>query len=206
MKWLGTLLSVVLWSFLCLTQKNIEIPVVVKFGNQQVALNNQIEFGDSTLTITTLKFYLTVQDEKGHPIVRLIDWDENVNPVLTCTTASKIFIGTDSLTNVSGNVVGDLDPIHGMYWAWNSGYINFKLEGYWNGSIEQKFEYHIGGYRHPHATIRKIGTTVELTTELSIDLTSLFHFIIQENMVSIMTPGKNASYFANYLATCFQMR
>lgn len=24
---------------------------------------------------------------------------------------------------------GDLDPLNGMYWAWNSGYINMKIEG-----------------------------------------------------------------------------
>ena len=24
---------------------------------------------------------------------------------------------------------GDLDPLKGMYWTWQSGYINFKIEG-----------------------------------------------------------------------------
>ena len=38
-------------------------------------------------------------------------------------------LGVDSLLNVSGALGGDLDPTKGMYWAWNSGYINLKLEG-----------------------------------------------------------------------------
>jgi len=65
-------------------------------------------------------------------------------------------IGTDSITNVSGALDGDLDPIKGMYWAWNSGCINFKLEG--TRVISGKktpFEYHIGGYNGPQATAMK---------------------------------------------------
>lgn len=38
-------------------------------------------------------------------------------------------IGMDSIANVSGAFGSDLDPTNGMYWAWQSGYINFKLEG-----------------------------------------------------------------------------
>lgn len=41
----------------------------------------------------------------------------------------KFNLGIDSLTNVSGAMGGDLDPTNGMYWTWQSGYINFKLEG-----------------------------------------------------------------------------
>ena len=44
-------------------------------------------------------------------------------------TKVKFNLGIDSITNVSGAMGGDLDPTKGMYWTWQSGYINFKLEG-----------------------------------------------------------------------------
>ena len=55
-------------------------------------------------------------------------------------------IGIDSLTNVSGDLDGDLDPALGMYWAWNSGYINMKLEGKSSSckSVKKEFQFHIG--------------------------------------------------------------
>jgi hypothetical protein len=37
--------------------------------------------------------------------------------------------GIDSLTSTAGIQKGVIDPINGMYWAWQSGYVNFKIEG-----------------------------------------------------------------------------
>ncbi len=67
-------------------------------------------------------------------------------------------IGVDSLHNCSGAQSGALDPINGMFWAWNSGYIFLKLEG--KSSFCKTpgnfFEYHIGGYKQPGNCIRKV--------------------------------------------------
>ncbi|MEY4877355.1 MAG: hypothetical protein RL708_2505 [Bacteroidota bacterium] len=67
-------------------------------------------------------------------------------------------IGIDSLTNVSGAMADDLDPTKGMFWAWNTGYINAKLSGSSNSckTVHHAFEFHIGGYKHPFNTLRKI--------------------------------------------------
>jgi len=35
----------------------------------------------------------------------------------------------DSLANVSGAMSNDLDATKGMYWSWQSGFINLKIEG-----------------------------------------------------------------------------
>lgn len=43
----------------------------------------------------------------------------------------ELSIGVDSLKNHSGAQVGALDPINGMFWTWNQGYIFLKLEGYY---------------------------------------------------------------------------
>ena len=41
----------------------------------------------------------------------------------------SFIIGVDSLRNCSGLQEGALDPVKGMFWAWNTGYIFLKLEG-----------------------------------------------------------------------------
>lgn len=67
----------------------------------------------------------------------------------------RFVLGVDSLKSVSpaSERTGVLDPATGAsghYWAWNSGYIFFKMEGTSPaapvdpGSGEQRFEYHVG--------------------------------------------------------------
>lgn len=41
----------------------------------------------------------------------------------------KFYVGVDSVKNISGAQSGTLDPVYGMFWDWNSGYIYFKHEG-----------------------------------------------------------------------------
>jgi hypothetical protein len=69
--------------------------------------------------------------------------------------AIKFLVGVDSTDQVRGAQSGDLDPVKGMYWTWNSGYLTFKLEGYSPLSNEpaHMIAYHIGGYRHTYNTV-----------------------------------------------------
>lgn len=66
-------------------------------------------------------------------------------------------IGVDSSRNVSGAQTGSLDPVKGMFWTWNSGYIMAKLEGTspLSNQPNGKFEYHIGGFKGIENAIRK---------------------------------------------------
>ncbi|GAB2941981.1 hypothetical protein GCM10027048_03060 [Hymenobacter coalescens] len=66
-------------------------------------------------------------------------------------------IGVDSARNVAGAQTGALDPVHGMFWDWNSGYVYLRLTGSspqapGNGGLF----YDVAGFRHPHNTIRTI--------------------------------------------------
>ena len=49
-------------------------------------------------------------------------------------TSISFTIGIDSLHNCSGAQSGTLDPVNGMFWTWNTGYIFLKLEGHANSS------------------------------------------------------------------------
>ncbi|WP_205509403.1 MbnP family protein [Longitalea arenae] len=66
-------------------------------------------------------------------------------------------IGVDSADNVSGAQADALDPAHGMFWTWNTGYIMAKLEGTSPRSPQAgKFEYHIGGFTAAESVIKKV--------------------------------------------------
>lgn len=120
--------------------------------------------------------------------------------------AISFLIGTDSVVNVSGAFDGDLDPIHGMYWTWNSGYINIKLEG--EKLIEDgtlPFEFHIGGYAGDQATARNVTLSdMDLNNEIElyIDLGKFLNMIDLTETTAVMSPGKKAVKLADQFAQC----
>lgn len=67
-------------------------------------------------------------------------------------------LGVDSTRNVSGIQTGALDPMKGMFWTWNSGYIMAKLEGTAEAlpTPGHRFTYHVGGFRTGMNTARAI--------------------------------------------------
>jgi hypothetical protein len=78
-------------------------------------------------------------------------------------TAISFTIGVDSARNTSGAQTGALDPINGMFWTWNTGYIMAKLEGTSPKSTagDKKFQHHIGGFEGANNAVRNI--TIDLT-------------------------------------------
>lgn len=105
-------------------------------------------------------------------------------------------LGIDSLTNVSGALDGDLDPTLGMYWAWQSGYINFKIEGIHSDSPtrDKKFQFHLGGYLPPFLAARDVlldCNTHELIL-IEFDIKAFLNQIDISTTHTIMSPGKKA--------------
>ncbi len=72
----------------------------------------------------------------------------------------KFMIGVDVPRNTSGAQTGALDPnVNGdMYWSWNTGYIQLKMEGTSSKSTETNnaFRYHIGGVASGMETPRDV--------------------------------------------------
>ncbi len=70
----------------------------------------------------------------------------------------QFLIGVDSATNTAGAQTGALDPLNDMFWTWQSGYIMEKLEGSspQSGVINNKMEYHLGGYGGVNSTQRVV--------------------------------------------------
>ncbi|MCX6182809.1 MAG: hypothetical protein NT150_12870 [Bacteroidetes bacterium] len=119
-------------------------------------------------------------------------------------------IGVDSLASVSGALGGDLDPGKGMYWAWQSGYVNLKIEGTSPSCKTHKseFGFHIGGYMHPFYALRTITLPVANTKEIeiNIDLARFFENIDLSKSNSIMIPSKEAMKIADSCAKIFSVK
>lgn len=185
----------------------------------------KIEFDQKALekeySIETLRFYLSkmqfhlsgdrwYKDEACAYLIDLDDSDSWEIPLPKEVAKGSIdsvsfWIGVDSLTNVSGILEGDLDPINGMYWAWNSGYINFKIEGEKHAS-STGFEYHLGGYLAPFSAARKVclgrsKTNKKLTVQ--INLKAFLDGIEMDELREVMVPGPDAAALSDHLSNCF---
>ncbi len=185
-------------------------------------LNKLYADSSDTFQINTLKFYIShvtlkhkgmtvFQDDQQHHLLDAADpstcrWTLNT-PHDLAFDAISFEVGIDSITNAAGALGGDLDPTKGMYWTWQNGYINFKIEGHSSKSTARNgmFEYHIGGYNAPYSTLQQITFPVNRQTEVliylnvatllsKIDLTTLHH---------IMMPGPDAHRLSTIIGNLF---
>jgi hypothetical protein len=169
-------LFLVLGSF---QKKENNTNLIIQFGayvhGAPLVLNKKYynPFGE-TFVITRFRFYAGKiapvysnanfkSTIKSH--YHLIDFsDASTTQIDLPVTAGIIYngiqfqLGIDSADQNQGAQSGALDPAKGMFWTWNSGYINVKLEGYSPVSMRPAhiFEYHIGGYRSVNNTVWKI--------------------------------------------------
>ena len=110
-----------------------------------------------------------------------------------------------------GALAGDLDPSKGMYWSWQSGYINFKIEGNSPSckTRKSKFQFHIGGYKNPYKTTKrvyfKIKDTASKAISIHLNIANFFDQIDLKNENQIMIPGKKAKTIAETLSKLFSI-
>ena len=113
--------------------------------------------GDS-IYLNEFKFYLAVPSDS----LVLVDLAEQASlhlPYFSLDDETVLLrIGMDSVMNTCGRLDGPYDPLLGMYWAWNTGYINLKIMGESSAvpTNSHEFEFHLGGYRFPFATAQTI--------------------------------------------------
>ncbi len=134
-------------------------------------------------------------------------------------TQLNFMIGVDSTANTNGANGGDLDPVKGMYWAWNTGYIMAKLQGRSSvcKTLHHAFEFHIGGYLPPFNAARNVNLetgvlTVEAGKEsvvyLKADAAEWFkdpETIDLSKMNEVNMPGKDAMKIADNYKDMFSV-
>ena len=105
---------------------------------------------------------------------------------------------------------GDLDPTNGLYWTWQSGYINFKLEGKTAACPARNnlFQYHIGGYQYPFNAMREVELDIEKGGEILIEfpIEELLNNTDLSKEYEIMSPNKKAMRMADKIAKNFRIK
>lgn len=170
-----------------------------------------------------LKFYLSgirlLQDDSlvwtDAESSRLYDLSEpkpfelNLPQTLAFNTI-RFYVGIDSITNVSGAMGGDLDPVKGMYWSWQSGYINFKAEGRSNtcNNPKKEFQLHLGGYMAPGKALQEVSLRVQQKPAicLQFDLLRFLQASGLEKRSHLMSPGPAAVKLSGLVAQCFKAK
>jgi hypothetical protein len=169
-------------------------------GSRELALFNETytnPFGEP-ITITRFKYYIshvsvTDAGQKEKLLSNktfLIDEADPHSKTLVFTTdvaalqSISFVIGVDSILNVSGVQTGTLDPLNGMFWTWNSGYIFAKMEGKSDSSHAPAHlvNWDVGGFRSPNNAMRKIqlivpaeiATAADPVIEIDADLQKWF--------------------------------
>lgn len=208
------------------TNDSLNINFKVNFNKSPIELNKEYcTSNKDTVAITTFKCYIssiqihysdnTIFTQKNS--YHLLDFDNPNSFRIPITKTNDKLIskvtfntGIDSLTNTAGALEGDLDPIKGMYWAWQSGYINMKIEGKSPSCKTRKneFQFHIGGYLPPYYAMRKIELIYDKkATEINIgiDLNNFFSTIKLAETNSVMIPGNQAMVLADYSKKLFYL-
>lgn len=207
-------------------KKKIHLSFMPTFGQKPVAFDNTNYHisGTDSISFETFKCYISaigfekdgkrVFEEKNS--YHLVDAAEQEGMHIEVSVPSGLVydvvtfnLGVDSVTNVSGILTGDLDPAKGMYWAWQSGYINLKLEGRSNLCATRKnaFSFHLGGYSSPGYAMQAVTLNAKYSDNIFIEL-PLDKFIATIDLGkqnSIMIPGKEAVDLSKRIAGLFKI-
>jgi hypothetical protein len=204
--------------------RNLNVHVQPVFLGKNIALDEPMrdQNGDS-LTFHTFRFYLgnfvllkngaVVFEEKKY---RLLDaaFENSLNltfqiPEHLAFDQLQFDLGVDSLTNVSGAFGGDLDPTQGMYWTWQSGYINTKIEGFYPKCPARlhEFQFHLGGYLPPFPSVQTVTLPISEMKNLRVhvELAPFFEQVDWQKSHSIMSPGEAAMRMSKLLAKLFSI-
>jgi hypothetical protein len=197
------------------------------FGSKDLCLDSCFYpiLGSDTIKITELKFYISKITflQNGQEIYaepnsfHLIDArvSNSLSLLINYTNellfdAIKFNIGVDSITNVSGAMEGALDPTKGMYWTWQSGYINLKLEANCvNCTAKNKgIVFHLGGYQTPFNALQTKVIPVSKNNILTvkIELENLFNQVNLNQTNHLMSPSKEAVQLSLLLMNTFSVQ
>ena len=214
MKQLVTFMVFMVFSHQAHTQLNVSI----RWGNEPITLEKYYILGKDSLMFHELKLYLSdfqfEKETRKQVLVgpHFIDLEDPNSlrlfpdfPVAEYQSL-RFHFGLDSSYHVSESVDGPLNPMNGMYWAWNSGYIQFKCTGTSSliPLLDKTFEFHLGGYREPFETVESIQLPI-LGNKLILDIKPFFEQTVDLPLIQrVMIPGKMAQSYCRNLSKSFR--
>ena len=205
-----------------LKQTTVDVALQMHYGGQPLVLNAKSPLGadGDSVSVTALRFYIghiqLLQDgevtgsadadyylvDAAHPesLHMQLHYKKSFNAI-------AFTLGVDAEQNQKGAADGALDPIHGMYWTWQSGYINAKIEGYSNvcATPDKSFQMHVGGFKEPYSSAQRIQLNCNpaTTIHLQMALESVLQKLNTDDFHNIMSPGADAYALSLILAQAF---
>ena len=153
-------------------------PLMIRFrncaGNRPLQLSGELYSNSfaEPFSVQQFKYYVSsirATGNEGEEEVllkeaHLVDEGDSSSLVLHLSTdladirRISFVVGVDSLANTGGVQGGDLDPMLGMFWTWNTGYVYARLEGESDSahSPAHRFTWDIGGYKDPSNALRTV--------------------------------------------------
>ena len=202
----------------------LTINVNLALGKQLIGLNQTTSLNEESFQLEQVRFYLSkfefYQNDQLVAIdpaeAYLVDFEIDSTRKIIFPTIQpgqideiRFLFGVDSVTNTSGAMAGALDPMYGMYWSWQSGYINCKLEGAFLTPNHEAFQLHLGGYVAPflgaqHIILENSKTSI---AQLNIDLNALMEeVVLRKSDLHVMSPCIKAVEYAQILAKSFDLK
>ena len=169
-----------------------------------ITINLSHYFGDQLLKYDTVKYVTAANDtiiisqiEYYFSNIRLTRSDQTIispeayflidfsNPASASIMINNIpkgtynqfsfLLGVDSTHNHSGAQTGALDPANNMFWGWNTGYVFYRVKGYFNAA-HSSFSFDLGGDANEmkYAFQTNISLDANRTINLKMDMKELF--------------------------------
>ena len=207
-------------------------------NGQPMELNNTnyVNAAGESFNITMFKYYVsnfsltsaTGQETVLSPEYFLINEANDSTKLVTLRElpagtwrSISFLVGVDSIRNSSGAQTGALDPVNGMFWTWNSGYVMAKLEGTSPVSTmpANLVEFHIGGFKGGNNVLRRVQLTFPSPVQLTQNGHAAFRInadaytwfdqpnrISFQQLASCTTAGAQAAAIANNYQNMFTIQ
>jgi hypothetical protein len=117
----------------------------------------------------------------------------------------SLLFGIDSSIQIGGVGTGALDPQRGMYWTWQTGYVQWKMEGAIrvNGE-EHPLELHLGGFDGATKSQTMLSDCLVYSTTNSVmaqwDLLPFIARVLEQKKYGVMSPSPIARDYCRIIA------
>ena len=203
-----------LWSLISGVAEGQSAVVVhhqVKLGEVQVLLGEwQKSDSNVSVRIDKLRWYVSLPPagKKGSKawLLDLAD-SASLDQQMSRPVNNKISLlfGIDSALQVGGVGTGALDPLRGMYWTWQTGYVQWKMEGAIRvDGLVSPLELHLGGFDGATKSQSMLSDYVIYPTTNSViaqwDISPFLAEVVRRKKFGVMSPSPIAREYCRIIA------
>ena len=192
-------------------QSSIQIQHQVKLGEVPLSLGVwQKSDSNVSVRIDKLRWYVSLPTAgKTGSKVWLMDLSDSasLDQQMSRPVNNKISLlfGIDSALQVGGVGTGALDPLRGMYWTWQTGYVQWKMEGAIRvDGVESPLELHLGGFDGVTKSQSMLSDYLIYPTTNSViaewDISPFLAEVVRRKKFGVMSPSPIAREYCRIIA------